>query len=280
MQQNNISSIRELLEQLPTQQLDDMLNAELGREIPDANAVKLILDILKQREKEHPIALTPGIESAWKKYRQDSAKLQSKKNRGVRLPPWALRAASVAAVFVLILLTIPQQAHAESFWDGLVRMTSEIVEFFSPADTESRLEKYEFKTDNPGLQQVYDTVTELGVTVPVVPMWLLDGNELVECKVTEASRKTHLYAQFRIEDKVTTYLMDIYDEDALHTYHRDEVSVRQYELYETTFNIMQNNELWVVIWTVENIECSIAVDCPEDDLYRILKSIYEMEENE
>lgn len=279
MQQNNVTSIRELLEQMPTTQLDEMLNAELGKEIPDANAVKLILDILKQREKDHPIEITPEIESAWKKYQQDSAKIRDGKRR-VKIPSWVLRSASVAAVFVLILLTIPQQAQAESFWDRLVRMTSEIVEFFSPDDTESRLEEYTFRTDNPGLQQVYDAVTEMGVTVPVVPMWLLDGNELVECKVTENPRKNHVYARFSISDVDAVLIVDVYMDDALHVYQKDEKINKQYELYETTFNIMRNNNFWVVIWTIDNIECSIIVDCSEDDLYRVLKSIYEMEDIE
>ena len=78
----------------------------------------------------------------------------------------------------------------------------------------------------------------------------------------------------------TVYIVDIYHDDALHSFQRDETQLRQLELYETTFNIIHNNDLWVVVWTVDNIECSIFVDCSEDDLYKILKSIYEMEETE
>ena len=41
--------------------------------------------------------------------------------------------------------------------------------------------------------------------------------------------------------------------------------------------IVKNTDAWVVVWTKDNIECSISVDCQEDELDRILRSIYTKE---
>ena len=46
-----------------------------------------------------------------------------------------------------------------------------------------------------------------------------------------------------------------------------------------TYNITRNNDWWVAVWTKDNIECSIALDCQEETLRRILDSIYTMEDN-
>ena len=40
---------------------------------------------------------------------------------------------------------------------------------------------------------------------------------------------------------------------------------------------MENNERINAVWTISNTECSIVTDCQED-VYKILKSIYTMED--
>ena len=61
-------------------------------------------------------------------------------------------------------------------------------------------------------------------------------------------------------------------------YHKDKSVVDIQEKNGTVFNIMHNNDIWVVTWVKDNVECSIFVDCQEDVLNRILESIYVMEE--
>ena len=43
-------------------------------------------------------------------------------------------------------------------------------------------------------------------------------------------------------------------------------------------NLFRNEELWTVVWTRDNVECSVFIDCQEDALRRVLESIYVMEE--
>ena len=59
MKQNNVTSLRDMLEQLSTQQLDEMLSMELSKNQVDADAIRIILDVLYQREKGNEPEITP-----------------------------------------------------------------------------------------------------------------------------------------------------------------------------------------------------------------------------
>lgn len=279
MQENNVTSVREVFENMSTEQLDEILNRELHADPPDANSIRLILSILREREKDMPIELTPQMLEAWEQYKRDTAKLREQSRRARRMRSMFVRIVSSAAVLTLVFtLLIPQEAKAKGLWDWLVRITEDVVEFFTPADTESRIMEYAFKTDNPGLQEVYDTAVELGVISPAVPSWILEGNELAECVVNKMPSKTQLLSTFSLMEKDTIFKIEIYDQEISHSYDKDETPVKTREFYGTQFTIMRNNDVWVAVWGTENIECSIFIDCQEDDLYRILKSIYVMEE--
>lgn len=278
MQLNNMTSLREMLEQLSTERLDEMLQKELHKDQIDDHAVRLIMRILREREKNSPVEMTPEIEQAWEKYQRDVAAIEKDGSRRIRTRGWVLRAASIAAVFCLIVLIFPQQAGAESFWERLTRWTESIVEFFGPKDDEARIEEYEFKTDNPGLQQVYDAVVEMGITDPVVPMWLPVGYELTECKKTESPRRVGTCATFRNVDAEIVLTVNRHFEEVAHSYHKGDDLQTEFERNGFVFYIAQNNEKWVAIWMKDNIECFITADCQEDALQDILRSIYVMED--
>lgn len=277
MQENNITSMREVFEKMTTQKLDELLNSELESETPDGNTVRLILSILWEREKDMPVEITPGAEKAWAKYKKNIAKLDAASERKVRFRRWSLRAASVAAVLCLLIFAVPQRAGAESFFEKLARLTDSIVEFFSPGMANDNIKEYVFETDNPGLQQVYDTVVELGITEPVVPMWLPDGYELVECKVVETPNRVGINANFRNEENAFVFRIDLHVENVSHEYHWSGEIINGYECSGVQHTVMRNNNRWIVTWFLEKIECSITLDCQEDTLYKILDSIYVME---
>lgn len=273
MQQNNMTSLRDLFEQMPTSQLDEMLNQELGKESPDGNAIRMILDVLWEREKDHPSEIMPQMRIAWEKYQKATAKIDSRHSAHAKIHSWILRGASIAAV-CLLMLAVPQEVEADTLFNKLFRMTDSIVEFFAPGYANDNPLVYEFKTDNPGLQQVYDAVEELGITQPVVPMWLPEGYDLVECEPKLTSQKKGVTAVFRSQEKGIRFAVDLVETDVSHEYHKDETDIKIYEKNEIEHTIMRNNDRWVVIWFADNVECSLTLDCQEDTLYQILNSIY------
>lgn len=61
MEINQISSARDMFGQLSTEKLEQLLDTELHQPEPDANAVRLILDILRERDREQPREITPQM---------------------------------------------------------------------------------------------------------------------------------------------------------------------------------------------------------------------------
>ena len=174
MKNNSKTGLRAALEQLPEEELKDLLQAELERPEPDGDSVRLILRVLEEKGRGRETPMTPRKEQAWQIYCRRVESLR--RSRTLRPAP-ALRAAVVVLVLTLCLSFLPRQAQAESFWEMLQRWSTTVIQFFGREDSFYE-DQYLFQTENPGLQQVYDAVVELGVTDPVVPMWLPDGCEL------------------------------------------------------------------------------------------------------
>lgn len=274
MKEFNKTGLRGALEEMPAEELRAMLQAELGREEPDPDSVRLILNVLEDRESEKFQNPTPENNAAWELYQQRMKGLR--KNQAGKWP-WAIRAASLILVIGLLFAIVPQKAEAETFWEMLHRMSDTVIEFFSREDR-FRTQEYVFRTNNPGLQKVYDAVVELGITEPVVPSWLPDNPELVELKTKISPMNSSVCATFlNCEDQIV-YKLTVYEGEPAHQYFRDEAYFDSYERNGADYNITRNNDRWSVIWTKDNIECHITLDCQEETLRRILKSIYVMEE--
>ena len=261
--------LRKELESIPSEQLRVMLHAETGKDVPDDDLVLTILHILEDREPDALPTESDREEAAWKLYRK---RVRDRKKR--RLHWKGLSHAAVLLLVVgLLFAAIPHEAEADNWWNRIARWTDDFFAFFREEET-FRIEEYKFQTDNPGLQQVYDAVVEMGITEPVVPMWLPEGYELTEIKVYPMRDEEQLVALFEMPEKNIIYQVTVLATDKRELYPKDEVSVRQQEICGTTFNFMRNNEIWIVVWKKDNVECSIAVDCQEDVLYEILDSLY------
>ena len=279
MRQNNSSLLQEFLEPMTTQQLETLLNDELHRDNVDPKSVQLILHILRERDNKAKLVITPQIEEAWDEYQREIASFDSAEKKQFRFSSFGLRAVAVVAlVFALLFSIVPQEVQAKTLWEKLTRFTESIFEFFSPADNMGRVADYVFTTDIPSLQQVYDTVVEMGITQPVVPMWLPDGFEAAEIKKIDGAAYSTLYSCFVNQASHIAISFDIYYDEVSHKYIKDESIIETLEIEGVVHTIIQNEDRWTAIWTVDNIECSIFVDCQEDVLYRILRSIYTMED--
>lgn len=266
------SDLRSAYMQMSTNELEKRLDEELGKQIPNDDIVLTLLHILKDREPEYPLRLSAREEASVKRYQQKRHKTTYPQIRIKRLLSLA---ASLVLILTLLFTVAPQKAEAETFWEMLQRITHTVLEYFSPRDAFDEAEQnYVFQTNNPGLQQVYDSAVKLGITEPVVPMWLPEGSELTECSLTSTPMAKGIYSCFSYENKEIIYKLDIYSGEPAHQYYKDETHYESLEWEGATYHITRNKELWVVVWEKDKIECLLTVDCQEDTLYRILRSIY------
>lgn len=263
------------LEQLSTEDLDRMLHAELHKEDADPEEVRSILAVLKTREEEAPIEPDAAAQQAWDKYR---VRTKVRSTGFFKRGGWLLRVAVAGIVLSVLLVGVSTQAEADVFWNRIARWTDSVIEFFT-LGSGGQQDEYVFQTEHPGLQQVYDTVTGLAVTQPVVPMWLPEGYETFSCQVINSKNKTTVAAFFQSKENVITVNVAIYAPNVSNQYQKDETDVKIVDLGDISHYIVKNNGAWVVVWAKDNIECSLLVDCREDELYKILRSIYDKEES-
>lgn len=277
MKLNSMASRREFLKELSTSELDRMLQAELRKETIDDDLVRLVLSVLEEREKNYPVELNEEIAAAAEDF-EGTMKMPRGVPTRKKLSP-VLKAASILLVVGLLLFVVPQAAHAESFFDLLARWTESVLEFFNPAEDRDEQPEYVFETDHPGLQQIYDAVVEMGVTDPVVPMWVPDGYELAECKVTDFEQEKSIQAVLKKGKFAIAFRLLILADDINVNIYKDQDEATIYEHNGVTYYVLNNEERQIATWNSDDTVCSVAVDCQEDILFEIIKSIYTLEGN-
>lgn len=262
-------------EGLSTTELEARLREEVGREEPDDDVVLSLIHILEKREEMLPEELNLREQEAFDRYRQ-----KRKKVHGVlHTRGWLTVAATLILVVTILFSIIPQDVHAESIWGMLQRISDTVVEYLGVGSWLDEVEsEYVFRTDHPGLQQVYDTVVELGITEPVVPMWIPDEYHLEKINVAESPMIVGVSASFSYNQSELVYQLRAYAGEPAHQFYRDDAHYEIWELDGTDYHVTRNNNWWSVVWEREHIECFLTLDCREEDLLIILDSIYVTED--
>lgn len=258
---------RERLESMPTQELDVLLRTELRAKEPDGALVRMLLQILEDRERQegHPEG-DPKDGTGPREIR-----------KGKKLWSSILRVAASVLVFCGVAFGLPKAVSADNFFQMVAIWSDNIFELFNSEDARGTQVEYAFQTDHPGLQQVYDEAAEMGVTGPGVPMWLPEVYDFKDIKKSETPKRDKLHAWFEYDNSEATFTMEIYSADVSYTYQKDDSEYKEYEYNGVTHYVMKNEGIWTVAWSRDNIVCTIVIECREDVLYRIIDSIYTSE---
>ena len=138
----------------------------------------------------------------------------------------------------------------------------------------------------PGVRRSHTAKVASGVTSrgakpvpPVVPMWLPEGYELAELGIEQHPASTRVHSRFKnVEDSIV-FFVDIYSEDVARMYQKDEDVVDSYECGGIVHQIFKNNDILTAVWSRNRTEVSLSMNCQEDMMHRILKSIYSTEDD-
>lgn len=258
-------------QQMPTEELDHILQAELEKEHPDEEVVLPILHELEEREKDIPVEKTPEVLAIASKLR----KHKTSSKQSIHKRRWLTGIAAAVAIVCIVAMSVVPTAQAESFFDVLFRWTSSFFEFTDPGKSYPSADG-DFVTDNPGLQQLYDKVTELGVTESVVPMWLPEGFVLSEIKETPVASGTRVLGKFEHDSNAVliTYRISM---DISPKVEKEETGIEVFETGDVSHFIMDNDGNLSVTWTVDGVACILNANIPKEDVYTIIKSIYRSE---
>lgn len=272
MHRNRIDLWQEL-RLMTSSQLSQLIRAETRKETPDDALVLEALHIIEERNTDKPRNLGPKSQAAWEEYRN---KVRHRGKGALRYLGAAGKAAVLAVILWGILTAInPPEAHAGSFWKIVTRFTDSIFQYVNIGAEETAAEEYVFQSDNPGLQQVYEAVvTELGITEPVVVQWLEEGYVLTVLDIIETPAKKAVHAVFKNGEKEIVFSFDKMKKDLSPGYDKGAEAVTEYEFNGIVHNIVYNHEFLLVGWTRQSLKCFISVECQEDVLKQMIRSIY------
>jgi len=114
----------------------------------------------------------------------------------------------------------------------------------------------------------------------VVPMWLPEGYELADFFLRSLPSKTRIHSRFNDGESELILYIDVYNADVSRKYQWDENDMDFYELGGVVHQILKNYDLTSVVWSRDDVECYLSIDCQEEILHSILKSIYTTEVTE
>lgn len=261
-------NIKADLERLPTEQLDGILQAEIGKKQPNEDVVLSVLKILKEREGSAPVVIDENVRESWAHYRESCA---ADRKEAARKRNWlAVKIATAAAAVLILVMAIP--VGARSVFEIVVSWTESIF-YYGEMDEQP----YVFEANHPGLQQIYDAVVAAGVDQPVVPRWLPEGSELELFEVNNAAGMTKIFAQFCSPDGEIEISLILNPNSQYGEYAKGRADVKMVDLAGMQHYIISNDGTWTAMWVQDRVECSISVVGREKTLYKILDSIYTME---
>lgn len=268
----------EALSCLPRQALRQMLAAELEKDYSqiDDDLVRLLMAEMQRRGTDPAFTDDEAVEAACEKFRQDTAAASTPRKR--RFPRWALKAASVLVALSILFFALPAAAQAGDVRGALGWWEESVFQFFAP-DKNPTHPNDEYHTDHPGLQEIYDTVTELGITQQIVPSQLSRDFELTELKVAPMFDDISIHTRLVNSDTEQRILLSyvIHGNQTTLQHEKTEDTVTVWELAENEHYVIANTNELTVTWVAGNVECTVTTNCPEKDVYALIKSVYTSE---
>jgi hypothetical protein len=292
------------LDKLSTETLEALLCADI--ESPDNDndeTVLHILEVIEQREKEHPTGRLSDVDKMWAEFQQhyntpegrglslypvdeeeDFAGeeeegltvAQTQTSKVIRLPH-VLKVAGIAAAVVIGILgmMIGAQAAGIDVFGAIGRWTDETFHFaiFTGSVTDGVSESPVFE----GYFQLQAALDDCGITEKLTPTWCPEGFETFEPEVlsNDICDKIHCFFSnasggfFDITIKNYKSASNI----ETPTFEKDDMSVEQYTSGQKTFYILYNIDTVTATWADGTLMEVISGNLTANELKNIIDSI-------
>lgn len=271
------------LEEIIRTDAEDM--ASKNREV-----VSAVLSILQAREVEKLSEEPVNVRDAWQRFQrlyntpdgvdsslfpvEDSQEPASQKPRkGSAWSVW-VRCASVAAVLCLIITLVAPVFGSNNITTLFAQWRNSLFSFLFEGDMPTEPTECVFSTDNPALQEIYDSVTALGISTPVVPMWIPEGCALNALEFIDSPVSRRVTATMTDGSGYVVLFSIVVGDESNCVHYTDAVEPEILEVGNSQHYIMANNDKWMAVWTDNEVICTISTDYSKDVLLEMLKSIY------
>ena len=262
MAENNRYGTYAYLDQVRTEQLEELLRADLDS--PDQSneeAIFHILDVMEQREKENPTGRLPDADQAWAEFKQfyditegEGQSLYPVRDRREDAAPAAPMLKSrrprkgliIAAVLIALFAgMLTAQAAGFDVLGAIGRWTEETFHFTTASSQPEQ-------KDIVALQEAADTCQ---IPSNLIPTWYPDGFEPSEPQIDRIENYMDsilcLYNNVESDRSYSITISQYYDTDFLESlaFEKDNKKVRQYNSNGKIFYIMSNLDALTATWS-------------------------------
>ncbi len=283
MEQSSNNS-RSFLSTLSTQQLRQILLAEVESDETNVELIRNITAVLEDRDYS---GTDIDVEASYKDFLSDHAMdkplydidmvgeeepTPSPKRKPVRTTRLA-RLTLVAAIIMALLLgtTVIASAAGYDLWGAITRWTSEVFGF---ATGKEQTEIIHDKNYSPysELEQIFQ---DNGIELNVLPDYLPEGYRFLDAFSDETYEGIIISAVYSRADKkiILSYIIGNQSTSALYPKDDDEPEV--YERSGVKHYLVFNEGKWGAVWEADNIVCRINGVTEKTELIKMLDSVYE-----
>ena len=188
------------------------------------------------------------------------------------------RTARLIAAVVVVTLTcmIAAQALGYDVFGTIARWTEETFHFTSSDQTETGMP--EEASDGMEYESLQEALDAYSISESIAPTWYPANFKMSEIKILSTSIDLKFRATYEAEEKfiaVTIWQYESAEAAGREAFEKDDLTVSTYKSGGVTHYLMTNEGQMKAAWTNQNMVCSISGDLSEDELKKMLDSIYE-----
>lgn len=268
----------------------------------DIDALIYIMGVISRREKEQSTLQFTEVDAAWESFNknylpddndgqslyddnetdiqgeiEDIDKIPSAackpKRRSIRL---FIRAATIAALTIATIFVGSLTAYAFGYdlWGAVAQWTKSTFGFESSSEEQSQ--QAADKEVPPQLDELYRLMSNDGLSGTLLPGYIPEGYETVDVQYDKMASYIDYWCQLeKGQDQImlsyTLYLDP--DSSFIREYEKDMADPEVYTSGGVSYYIMTNMGSYLVAWTSENVECSIAGMTTYDETIKVIDSI-------
>lgn len=277
------------LDRLSTQRLEELLRADMESDQGHSEVIFHILEVMEQREREHPTGRLANPEEAWTEFQahynlpegegrclyptgdEEAAACVPSLKKKSRLRPFFRAAGMAAASAVLLLGTmVCVQATGIDVFGTISRWTADTFRFVSVPDGAS--------PNSPEYQTLLrEALHECGIPQELAPSWYPDGAEPPEIDISSDMFSSTVHCDFgRGEDffsiDITSY-SPLSEVDG-YVFEKDSSLMEEYTIDDgKTFYILSNLDTVTATWAEGNLVETIWGNLTLDEVKNIINSI-------
>ena len=290
------------LNRLSTEQLEELLRMDVEESKPgNEDVVFHILEVIEQRENEHPTGRIPDVDKAWAEFQEyynvpegadtslypcetvsDDSSENTAEHCSCRMPRmrrW-LKQGRVAVIAIAVVFggIVVAQAAGVDVFGTIGRWTNNVFHFDLSADetsTSTGIYVGEGISEYAALQE---TLASVGIDENLAPTWFPVGFNASDPEILTTNINDTVCLELFNEKNgqyISIEIIRYNTEQHLQAtqFEKDANNVEQYSNEHQTFYILSNADTITATWSNDLIMMQLSGNIPKDDLKKIIDSI-------